>query len=317
MSQRNRTAQNTLRLMPCHAGGRSYYLDAAHVRSVQRKEQWRLNWRTDSPLGWVRDGDDELPVFDLARALGVSHTKVAENAVVVDTWDGKKAWGVGGVGRVVMMAEDRLLAVPDACRDSVTTPWLGLVADPESSALCLDPRLVGSEVLPPGISTPNASSRTPDQDQVKPARPTGRALLFSAFDGKGRLPEVRFCFGFGQIGEFITLPNVIPFPSGPGWLAGLIVWRERTVPVVNLAFAATGKPLPVDCEDYLVVRANASGDFAAVTVFGRPDTVELPLACESSSDAPPVAHPSWFFCGFHRKHELILLPDFSAIMAAR
>lgn len=321
MSQRSSPRQNagkTLRLMPCHAGGRSYYLDAASVRSVHRKEEWRLNWRSDSPLGWIRHGESELPVLDLARALGVVHSQVADNAFVVDTVEGPRAWGVGGVGRVISVAGDQILPVPEPCLEANGgAPWLGLVTGQETEALCLAPQLLGAAemnnaaVFPAFSSSSSAAAAPPSAG----AKPTGRAILFSAYDGKGRLPEIRFCFGFGQIGEFITAPQVIPFPGGPAWLSGLLVWRERTVPIVNLALASTGKPLPIDTEDFLVVRATAGGIFAAVTVFGRPDTVELPFQCEQAASTESLAHPDWFQGIYRRKHQVILLPDLSAILA--
>ena len=64
--KRNDVAQD-LRLIPCQAGGRSYYLDAASVRSVHRKEEWRLNWRTETPLGWIQYQGEDVPILDLQR----------------------------------------------------------------------------------------------------------------------------------------------------------------------------------------------------------------------------------------------------------
>lgn len=309
----SQSANRILRLMPCHAGGRSYYLDAASVRSVHRKEEWRLNWRSDSPLGWIRHGDGELPILDMARALGVAHSQVADNAFVVDTSEGPRAWGVGGVGRVISILDEQLLPVPEPCLEgSVSAPWLGLVTGQETEALCLAPQWLGAASDASAVALQPAAPAAP---AAAGAKPTGRAILFAGYDGKGRLPEIRFCFGFGQIGEFITAPQVIPFPGGPAWLSGLLVWRDRTVPIVNLALASTGKALPIDTEDFLVVRATAAGIFAAVTVFGRPDTVELPFQCEESSE--PLAHSGWFHGVYRRKHQLIVLPDLAAILAAR
>lgn len=314
MPEDKRDAAKDLRLMPCQAGGRSYYLDASAVRSVHRKEEWRLNWRSDAPLGWVRRGGEEIPILDLARALGVAHTTVADNAIVVETGTGPRAWGVGGVGRVVSLPLERILPVPETCWTEDSPPWIGVVTGEGTQALCVSPQHLGQETAPARrVVAP------PTFDSSRPAPPgqaaTGRAILFSAYDGRGRLPEVRFCLGFGQVAELITAPRLIPVPSGNPWLIGLIVWRGRTVPVINLGWGVTGKAAPVDTEDYMIVRATADGTHASVTVVGKPEAVELPFDCERE-DRPPVTSPEWFRAAFRRKHQLFLTPDMAAILAA-
>ncbi len=308
--KRNDVAQD-LRLIPCQAGGRSYYLDAASVRSVHRKEEWRLNWRTETPLGWIQYQGEDVPILDLARALGVSHTLVAESAVVVETEAGPKAWGVGGVGRVVALPEDRVLPVPPSCWTEDSPPWLGVVTGEGTQALCVSPQYLGLGDEFPRPAAHAAILTRPSS----PARITGRALLFSSYDGKGRLPDVRFCMGFGQVAEFVTAPRVVSIPSGRPWLTGLIVWRDRSVPVINLGWGVTGKAGPVETEDYLIARATAEGEFAAVPVFGPPEAVELPFECDREYH-PPVTSRDWFGAAFKRKHQLILTPDFPAILAA-
>ena len=297
--------------MPCQAGGRSYYLDASAVRSVHRKEEWRLNWRSDTPLGWIRHQGEEIPILDLARALGVSHSLVAGNAVVVETESGPKAWGVGGVGRVVALPRERILPVPDVCWTQDSPPWLGVVTGEGTQALCVSPQHLGL-FTPEPHPRPAAPSRPTNSIN---AQATGRAILFSAFDGRGRLPEVRFCLGFGQVAEFITLPRLVPITSGRPWLTSLVVWRDRSVPVIDLGWGVNGKTSGAEVEDYLIARATAGGSFAAVTVFGKPEAVELPFECEQDP-APPLSSPHWFRAAFRRQHQLLLTPDFAAILAA-
>jgi chemotaxis signal transduction protein len=298
-----RDVARDLRLMPCQAGGRSYYLDASAVRSVHRKEEWRLNWRSDSPLGWIRHRGEEIPILDLARALGVAHTTVSDSAVVVDTESGPKAWGVGSVGRVVALPEERILPVPAPCWTESSPPWMGVVTGEGTQALCVSPQHLGQS----GTEVPRMLKHAPPGPAQQA---TGRAILFSA-----GLPNVRFCLGFGQVAEVITSPRLVAVPAGRPWLLGLIVWRGRSVPVIDLNWGVTGKGGAADTEDYLIVRATAHGDLAAVTLFGKPEAVDLPFDCERE-DEPRVTSREWFRAAFKRDHELFLTPDFAAILAA-
>lgn len=310
MSKDKNAVARDLRLMPCYAGGGSYYLNAARIRSVHRKEEWRLNWRSDAPLGWIKRAGEEIPIHDLARAIGVSHRDVAGNAVVVDTPAGPRAWGVGAIGRVIEVPNDKLMPLPDACRGGAeAAPWLGVLnPDGEEPALCLAPERIGHPDAPQVATPPPVRSTGPRQD------PSGRAILFAAFDNKGRLPEVRFCVGYGQVAEFVVKPSLIPLPSAQAWLPALLVWRGRSVPVLNLAWGVNGRTAPApETEDYLVVRTEGDESLVAVPVVGWPDSVDLPV--EATPDpAPPVARANWFLAAFRRKHQLIFTPDFAAIL---
>jgi chemotaxis signal transduction protein len=310
MREEKRDVARDLRLMPCQAGGRSYYLDASAVRSVHRKEEWRLNWRSESPLGWIRHGGEEIPILDLARALGVAHTVVSDNAVLVETESGPKAWGVGGVGRVVMLPEERVLPIPEPCWTENSPPWLGLVTGEGTQALCVSPQHLGQ------VSHVAAApqGRVESAGSHQPA--TGRAILFRAFLSGERARDVRFCLGFGQVAEFITAPRVVPVPAGRPWLLGLIVWRGRSIPVIDLGWGVAGKAAPAfETEDYLIVRANAAGALAAVTVAAKPEAVDLPFYCEREED-PRLAMPGWFRAAFRKDEGLVLTPDFAKILAA-
>ena len=308
-----RDAALDLRLMSCQAGGRSYYLDASAVRSVHRKEEWKLNWRSETPLGWIRYRGAEIPILDLARALGVSHTTVAENAVVVETEQGPKAWGVGGVGRVLTMAGERILPVPEACVSENSPPWLGVVLGESNHALCLSPQHLGSDTFLEPMTAVKAAPSDLQARLLKDGKATGRALLFNAYDGRGRLPEVRFCLGLAQIAEFVTAPWIVPVPAGRPWLIGVMVWRGRSVPLINLGWGVTGKTTMVETEDYLIVRSAGDESLAAVTVFGKPDPVGLPFECEQEPE-PRVNSPEWFRGSFKHKHQLFLTPDFGLIL---
>ena len=313
MPEDKRDAALDLRLMPCQAGGRSYYLDASAVRSVHRKEEWKLNWRSEAPLGWIRYRGDEIPILDLARALGVPHTIVAENAVVVDTAKGPRAWGVGAVGRVLAVPGERILAMPESCLSENSPPWLGVVLGESDQALGVSPQHLGSGAAVAPLAAVKSAAIHSQARLLKDGKATGRAVLFSAYDGRGRLPNVRFCLGFAQVAEFVTALKVLPVPAGRPWLIGVIVWRGHSVPLINLGWGVTGKQAAVETEDYLIVRTAGDEALAAVTVFGKPDAVSLPFECEREPE-PRVHSPEWFRGSFRHKHQLFLTPDFGFIL---
>ncbi|MCC6536353.1 MAG: chemotaxis protein CheW [Bryobacterales bacterium] len=115
--------------------------------------------------------------------------------------------------------------------------------------------------------------------------------------------------------EFVVKPSLIPLPSAQPWLPALLVWRGRSVPVLNLAWGVNGRgaAAAAETEDYLVLRTEGDESLVAVPVVGWPDSVDLPVEAAPEL-APPVARADWFLAAFRRKHQLIFTPDFAAIL---
>ena len=225
----------------------------------------------------------------------------------MDSLDGPRAWGVGTVGRVIEVPNARLLPLPDVFHTG-EGPWLGVMnPDGEEPALCLAPERIGETNASELAETAPLRAAGPRQD------PSRRAILFASFDNKGRLPEVRFCVGYGQVAEFVVKPRLVALPSARPWLPALLVWRGRSVPVLNLAWGVNGRGTPTETEDYLVVRTEGDDSLVALPVVGWPDTVDLPI--EAAPDpAPPVTRSDWFHAAFRRKHQVLYALDFAAIL---
>ena len=53
--------------------------------------------------------------------------------------------------------------------------------------------------------------------------------------------------------EVAPYPECTPLPHAPAWVAGLTIWRGRTIPVVDLSALLIGKPAPALLSTRLIV----------------------------------------------------------------
>jgi len=113
----------------------------------------------------------------------------------------------------------------------------------------------------------NAAS---DEDAV----PIGGVIL--------RFAGARYAVDMANVAEVVPVPVLTRIPGGPAWLSGVVNWRGRVLPVIDLRplVGATLSPLPTSAR--LVVLAEADIEVGIVA-----DMVPGLLDC-SSHDIEPV-----------------------------
>jgi chemotaxis signal transduction protein len=285
------TTPDTLRLLGCIVGGRTYGLDAAWVLSIQRTE--RLQPTDDDAAMVGRLGD--LPVYSLARQLGVTaQTRSSSQQVaVLDTGSGP--WGLllDRVTPLPPIAATALEPIPPRATQPETDCWLGAVQLEQEVLLVLDAeRLHPDADRPPRWHEPSQRPAPTLMPGVAPQPRVGgerQLVLFSTLAMPAGQRPVSFGLSLAHVAEICEPLPVVPVPAAPAGVAGLVRWREHLVAVVDLAHLL-GLPAVVPEKRMRLLIARTPGPSGLLGFLVRPGirVLRLPVASVPSPRLLPV-----------------------------
>jgi chemotaxis signal transduction protein len=253
-------------MLPCGIGSEVYALDMSWVQTIARLDpaaasQW------ESPTG---DGEDrapeslrpvgalavekaEIPLHLLAERLGRpdssarpdSETRSGEEPPRAIVLRLSPPWAlvVDRVGRPFSVQAGQVVALPEVAADPGRDVFDGVVLADDRIFLLLAPdRLIAharqetpwrTESLPAG---PRATrERSVDRKTSDPALAASRRLVRFSLPQQTEPPKCAFALSLSQVPEVLEVPPVIPVPFAPAFVRGLIRWRDRVVPVIDLA----------------------------------------------------------------------------------
>jgi chemotaxis signal transduction protein len=113
-----------------------------------------------------------------------------------------------------------------------------------------------------------------------------------------------------QVLEVLDPAGLIAVPHGPDFLRGLAFWRDRVVPVVDLAVRLGLPPLVGERERLVVARANIAGDLVAFPVRPAIQTIRLPTPHRPCTLA---ISPGLALGSFELTDRVVVIPDLAAV----
>ncbi|MDH3346843.1 MAG: chemotaxis protein CheW [Desulfobulbaceae bacterium] len=280
------------RLVRCNVNEESYFMEMTLIRSIQRIERLRL-YRSDvddrglakpeGALGYVTVQEGNVPVFSLAKLLGRpllrkgSKQDLSLKRIVVlsarNERDGLKSEGVAvlvdRVSQVVHIEQEHILSLPHLFKSIGVNSFSGVVSEGESMTLLLSP----DELM--ASSSEHAKQKTSVNPFSAKSAIVGRGeqgeISRSSQKGKGRLLifsterdlDVSLCLSISQVSEIMRQVEMIPVPLAPGYLYGIIKWRNKAVPVVDLGYLLGLKRVKdngIKAEQRLMIARGASAD---------------------------------------------------------
>jgi chemotaxis signal transduction protein len=122
-----------------------------------------------------------------------------------------------------------------------------------------------------------------------------------------------FGVGLARVLEVLELPRLIPLPGVPPHLLGLATWRNRSIPVIDLAHRLGLPPAAVGPRSRLLVLRTTAGAEPLGTV-ARPTMrlVRLPLPHRPSDRRLPL-EPSLTRAVVELQHETLVIPNLAAL----
>ena len=292
---------DSLQLLRCHLAAGAYGFAATAVRGVHRWESATAR-NPDLPAGCI-GLLDQTPVYPLPYLLGLQEEAVAGAGPVL-LLDGF-AVQVDRVSRPVTVPLSDFRGLPRPLRDTGGRIQ-GLARLAGELTLCLNP-----DALSPGAAATAPPNWPPDEPWAATAAgDTPRLLCFLPPDSGER---TYFGISFRQV---LEVAQGLPFTrlhSANSCVTGLVDWRSRAVPVVDMAaLAGAGASAGVNLSRLLIARSPRTRElFAFPAEHLAP--VAFPLAEDSmvSRNIPP---PSPFIRGAYTIDDgFLFVPDLEAL----
>jgi len=310
----------TLRLIRCGIADETYGLDMSWVRSIQRMDRLRRNPEVrdpstsprHSPVGWLPVNEGEVPVFSLAsRLAGSSEEGGALQRVVVLNPSPSLApakgieegqpWAllVDRVSQVIQVPADRVVPLPPIVINPSANYFKGVIELGEELILFLSPERLHPnapldasgpvrEAADPRIRSPKLSAGGQRRNQ-------GQIMIYSTTAPQPGERALSFGLSLFQVPEILAPLPLVPVPAAPAFVLGLVNWRTRPVPVVDLdarlGLASQAKPSANGRTRLIITRDKGGGNQGLLGGFlVRPAirVLRLPIAHQSCNRTPPL-----------------------------
>jgi purine-binding chemotaxis protein CheW len=224
------------------------------------------------PLGWLPNDEGDVPVFSLAKRLGRDHLtpSMAEKSErrgdlqriielnppsddqQVKEVGGGRLWAllVDGVSQVIQVPADSVIPLPIIFVNPAANYFNGVVRMDEELVLLLSPERLhpdapqSSEVVE-GLGerrSGEANTRIPSYTPQSPTARAGKArhsygqiVVFSVDNSRRDEQALSFGLSISQVPEILEPLPTIPVPGTPAFVLGLLNWRDRPVPLIDLS----------------------------------------------------------------------------------
>lgn len=350
---------NTLHLIRCSIGDETYGLDMTWVRSIERTDRLliskEMNRDDTSFVGRLPSNRGNIPVFNLASRIGRSSSPIKVNTqqriIVlpspVSFTKGRveegRPWAllVDRVSQVMRISMDRFQPLPWIVTNPTTNYFEGIVRLEDTLILLLSP-----EWLHPNAPAAHETTSQAPQEQsaqhltqkngqtkaidlsIQPLTDqngranskSGRIMVFSTAKAEPNDRPLSFGLSITQVPEVLRPLPLIPIPAAPPFVLGLVNWRNRSVPIIDL-----DARLGLKCDPSLssngqsrLMIARGTDQNALVGFFIRPAIQTFPLPIAHRPASRTLAVDSTLVRGMvELKNETLIIPNVPAILGEK
>lgn len=293
-------------------------LSGAGVLGVEGTRLLQRLPRPGALVGWLLGAERETPVYDLSLLLGLPPADSGEAAKVVLYGSGPASCGLL-VAAASPIPGRTLEVLPRPALFDLVHPaaWPGVIASGGELIPWVDPTSLDGALAPCGAGLqPSPPPRRPLPLHNGVSKPA--LLVFPANGAAGAAgPEAALALSVSQVIEVVDLGEPSPFPGGPDFLLGLIPWRGRAVPLLDLALAL-GLPAGsrAGWRYALIARTADPSDCVALAASGPVAMKRLPLegrVIEAPEGVAPRDPRALVACA-EIDGRIVFLPDLARIL---
>ena len=298
--------QASLQLLRCHVDSSAYGFDATRVQGVHRWESVASR-HAPEPVGCI-GLLDQRPVFPLTFLLGLDEEAAPSQGPVL-LLDGF-AVQVDRVSRPAQVPVSEFRRLPLPVRHNAGRVQ-GLARIDGELTLCLSADGLGP------VEERSQSEAFPAWPADEPwladmGGDTGRLLCFLP---PGADDKAFFAVSYRQVAEIAQNLTLTRMRTANPCLAGLVNWRDRAVPVVDLAALVGVGPAPkVDVSRVLIARSPRTSQLFAFPA-SHLAPVSLPLP-EDSTVSQILQPPTAFIrAAYGLSDGFLFVPDLEKLVA--
>jgi chemotaxis signal transduction protein len=261
------------------------------------------------PVGWLPADEGTVPVFSLADLLGRPSKKsnALQRVVVLNPspfpspveeseretqTDGRGPWAllVDRVSQVIQVPADRIATLPPIVVNPSAAYFENVLKLDQELVLLLSPQGLHPQSPPSPLSSPSPVLQSPPSSLQSKASGRGQIVVFSTAEPQPGEQILSFGLSISQVPEILSPLPLTSVPAAPDFVLGLVNWRDRPVPVVDLttrlglaASRPPGQTRLIIARDRGLVPSSSPGETNTGTLVGfpvRPATrlLRLPIA---------------------------------------
>lgn len=294
-----------LRLLPFYCGEQAFCVDLTHLRGIERADGLRFG----ADGIWLPGAAEDIPVLDLSATLFPERGPVRSGRVLVfHTGSAPRAMLVERLGQAFVAPQESLHPMPKAAQGR----FAGLrqvAVDREELLLAIDPR----------ISEDNDGSTRPDSkdSRLSNRAPAAGPPRLMTFTSRSSANALRFGLSLRQVAEILLAPRIFAVPGASDGLLGLVLWRQRPVPVVHLDARLSGKAEDAPQLDRLLVAWTGRRDDAIAFPVRRDVRIhDLPVAHEPCRQ-PLELDTSLAHAVFEMEDRQLVIPNLHRLAAVK
>jgi purine-binding chemotaxis protein CheW len=224
---------------------------------------------------WERTG--EVPVFSLAALLGRSAAAThGQHLVVLDTAPAPAALMVDHVSQVQRVPADTFRRLP---------PWItrltpcfdGVLDHADEMMLVLSVGRVIPGAKPEARGwVASTAAAAPEPWTAQPGRASQRLIVFQVADAAQAGRPLSFGLDLLQVLEILAPESLLAVPGTPEYVRGLFNWRNRPVPIIDLARRLCLPAGPHDAQSRVLI-ARAGAELVGILIRPAVRLLQLPV----------------------------------------
>lgn len=316
MTSRQANTSPTRSMIQVSVGGETYALEMSQVQGIHRTDRLAVDRGPGGQVGALHAGGGAVPVYGLAQRLGcpVLPPGGPQNVVVLHA---EPSWGllVDRVSQAMHVADGQFVPLPELVVPANGGYFRGVLTRSSGLMLVLDPAALSP--FAQGAARERRAEKRGLMLPVPRANGAGQLVIFStAVEEPGRRP-VRFGLSVTQVAEVLDTQPTVNVPGAPGFVLGLMAWRQHPVAVIDLdRRVGKGGSQSAPTDRVLVAATPARDALIAFPVQSAIRTQRLPVAHLPCDRELPIDR-AFTLGSFELKNETVSVLDLDRVIGRR
>lgn len=267
------------RAIPFRIGNERFAVHISDVHDFIESDRIRLekNSQTGSVGVLQRRGGVVIPVFSLGEKLGIQHATTLGRVLIVMKSSGtQEAYAVDEVDQPIEVRPSHYYPVAPLADPSGDGAVQGIIVHEGNLLLRIDPSRIQAQRADARVDSIPTPERTLPIE-AGPVAGSGSIFVFLLPAVTPGDRDILFAVSGKQVLEIVEESPAVPFPAAPRFVPGLALWRNRPLPVVDLASILGWEALPQERRNLLVARSAGGAGMVALSISGTARTIVLPI----------------------------------------
>ncbi len=268
-------------------GDSNYFVNMSWVQSIERTDNLNRQPGSGNIIGALSIERTSIDVFSFSSLLNLEQTEedvVSERVVVIKKQDIRMGLLVNSVSGIVEVQQDLVFGIPRIADSNVSDYFDNIAISEDQLYLSISPDFIAGRLSDNTIDSEVNETILTQTNKVDQNGTNGRTagsnqiLLFQMLDEVGKLSEYVFGMSISQILQILEPQKILEIPGSPDFVYGLINWRNRPVPVIDLYKRIGFKNSKItDQTRFVVARTLTGGHIVCFPVYFDVNVKKLPL----------------------------------------